>query len=209
MRRLTLSLTLTAAALSACGLPDVTLSDTARPPAEPSANHISNNCVHFNVPPVGTTFGAPVFQAPGTWVFSEQGIRVQVNKFITSTGGTVYDRLRVEPAPAPYTLAVGNTGHAININALFSFAGIGWVTNNVKLHYMKYSGGYENLSVNGSPVFVGQIAAAGGLYGAVTVTSTPVGFLGGVQGTLTLTGAPVNDVQLGGTSLWIDTVCAY
>ena len=208
MRRLTLSLTLAAAALAACGSPDLTLSDTARAPAEPSANHISNNCVHFNVPPVGTTFGAPVGQPPGTWVFSEQSIRVQVNKLITSSG-SVYDRLRIETAPPPYTLAVGNTGHAININALFSFAGLGWVTSNVKLHYMKYTGGFENLSVNGSPVFVGQITAPPGLLGGATVTSTPVGFLGGVQGTLTLTGVPISNVQLGGTSLWIDTVCAY
>lgn len=209
MRMLALSLTLAAAALSACGSPDVTLSEPARSPAEPAANHISNNCVLFNVPPVGTTFGAPVGQPPGTWIFSEQGIRVQENKFITSSGGSVYDRLRVEPAPPPYTLAVTNTGHAINLNALFSFPGIGWVTSNVKLHYMKYTGGYENLSVNGSPVVVGQITSPPALVGGATVTSTPVGFVGGVQGTLTISGVPINTIQLGGTSLWIDTVCAF
>ncbi|HET7459821.1 MAG TPA: hypothetical protein VFJ82_01185 [Longimicrobium sp.] len=210
MRVRTLSLALlSAAALAACGSPDLTLPDAARVPAQPAGNHISNNCVLFNVPPVGTQFGAPVGQPPGTWVFSEQGIRVQVNKFITSPPGSAYNLMRIEPAPPPFTLAVGNTGHVVNLNALFAFAGIGWVTSNVKLHYMKYTGGYENLSVNGSPVFVGQITAPPAVIAGATITSTPVGFVGGVQGTLTISGVPINTIQLGGTDLWIDTVCAY
>ncbi|HET7230712.1 MAG TPA: hypothetical protein VFJ16_11960 [Longimicrobium sp.] len=210
MRVRTLSLTLlSAAALAACGSPDLGTGPELRQPAEPAANHISNNCVHFNVPPVGATFGAPAGQAPGTVVWAEQAIRVSVNKFITSGGGSVYDRLRIEPAPAPFTLAVGNTGHTLNLNAGFDFTTMGWVTSKVVLHYMKFTGGYENLVVNGSPVFVGQITAPPGVMAGATVTSTPVGFVGGVQGTLTVSGVPINQVLLGGTSLWIDTVCAF
>ncbi|HET7464732.1 MAG TPA: hypothetical protein VFJ82_26050 [Longimicrobium sp.] len=201
---------LATAALAACA-PDQALTGPDRAPATPLANHVGNTCVYFNVPPLGATFGAPAGNVPGTVVWVEQGIRVSVNKFVTLTGGSAYDRLRIEPMPASFTLAAGNTGHTLNLNAGFDFTGLTFAVTSVKFHFL-HLGGYENLSVNGSPVFVGQLTAPPAALAGITVASAWAPVPGGSQGTITLTGSAANPIKrllVGGQELWLDTVCAY
>ncbi len=208
----TLSLALLAAvSLSACGTQDLAVTGPERSPEEPRGHHTSNYCVRFNVPPVGAIFGAPVPNPPGTVVFVEQSIPVSVNKFLLSTGVWTYNWMRIEPAPAVFGLASGNTGHTNNINAGFDFTGLPFVTTKVVFHFMDL-GGHENLNVNGSPMFVGQITAPPAAIAGIGVSSVFVGVPGGTQGTVTLTGSAANPIkrfQVGGQELWLDTICAY
>jgi len=68
-------------------------------------------------------------------------------------------------------------------------------------------GGFENISVNGSPMFTGDISAVPGSLGgaAVSVSSTPAA--GGKTGLVTLAGA-IQKLRVGGQEFWINNVCA-
>src|SRR4051812_11891973 len=94
---------LAAAALAACQTPDLPVAAADRSPAAPLGNHTGNNCVNFNVPPIGAVFGPPT--PPGTVVWVEQLIPVSITKFLFAGGGSAYGSLRIEPAPAVFTLA--------------------------------------------------------------------------------------------------------
>lgn len=211
VRTLTLTL-LAVATLSACGTSDLAVTGPEQPPVEPRGNHTANYCVRFNVPPVGALFGAPIPNPPGSVVFVESSIPVSVDRFLQVTGAWTYNWMRIEPAPAAFTLASGNTGHTNNINAGFDFTGLPFVTTKVVFHFL-HLGGYENLSVNGSsPPFVGPLTAPPAAIAGIGVTSAWVGVPGGSQGTITLTGSAANPVKkllVGGQELWLDTVCAY
>ncbi|HEU4558007.1 MAG TPA: hypothetical protein VFS20_09165 [Longimicrobium sp.] len=207
LRTLSLAL-LASASLAACGTTDLAVTGPEQSPAEPRGNHTANYCVRFNVPPVGTVFGSSVPNPPGSVVFVEQSIPVSVNKFITSAGTSAYNGMRIEPAPGGFGLAAGNTDHTVSVNAGFNFTFLPFVPTQVVFHFFK-PGGYENLRVNGSPIWVGPITAPPGAIGGVAVASAWAPTIGGVQGTVTLTGAAITDLWVGGTNLWIDTVCAY
>src|SRR4029079_3374402 len=68
-------------------------------------------------------------------------------------------------------------------------------------------GGTENLAVNGSAVFVGDIAAAPPAIGGVAVSVTAGPVPGGTRGTVVLTGN-ITSLRIGGQELWIDNICA-
>jgi hypothetical protein len=203
MHARTLSFTLlAAAALGACGRADQPLAPTG-PRAAPAAPI----CVKFSVPAVGAIFGAPVGTPPGAVVWAENGIPVSVHKFFTSTG-TVYNWMRIEPAPAVFTLASGNTGHTNNINAGFDFTALPFLPTTVTFDFLDL-GGFENLQVNASPVYIGQLMAAPSPWGGVNVAKAAAAVPGGIQGTITLSGGPVKWVMVGGQEFWLDNVCAY
>ncbi|HET7464730.1 MAG TPA: hypothetical protein VFJ82_26040 [Longimicrobium sp.] len=209
MRVRTLSLTLLAAAALAACSPEQALTGPGRSPAAPDANHVGANCVNFGIPPLGSTFGPPT--PPGTTVWVENGIPVSVNTFLQSTGAWSYGVLTTELAPASFTLAAGKTGHTNNINTGYDFTGLGFAVTFVKFH-ARQIGGYDNLSVNGSPIFVGPLPTHPAALGGVAIASAWVGIPGGVQGTVTLTGSaatPITKLLVGGQELWLDTICAY
>jgi hypothetical protein len=196
-----------AAAVAACGPNDqpVTGATAAAPRAALAAP--APVCVRFNVPALGTVFGAPVGNPPGAVVFVENTIPVSVNRFLLSTGVWTYNWMRIENAPAAFALAAGKTDHTNNTTAGFDFTGVGFPVNKVTFHWLNL-GGYENLSVNGSPMFVGQLSAPPAFLGGAAV-GTVWGFVaGGKQGTTTLTG-PINRILVGGQEEWLDDICAY
>jgi hypothetical protein len=79
----------------------------------------------------------------------------------------------------------------------------------VTFHYL-HLGGYENLAVNGSPIFVGPITAPPPSLAGLSVVSTPVAVAGGWQGTVKIAGGPIANLLVGGQqTTWIDDVCAY
>lgn len=212
MQRSTLSLTLlAAAALSACGTADLTLAGAGSAEPRHAAAAAAPNCVQFNVPPIGALFGAPIPNPPGSVVWVEQSIPVSVNKFLLVGGGSAYNWLRIEPAPAVFTFAAGATGHTNNINAEFDFTGLPYAATSVKFVFL-HLGGYENLSINGSPIFVGPLTAPPAVIAGIGVASAWVAVPGGQQGTITLTGSAANPIKrlvVGGQELWLDTVCAF
>jgi hypothetical protein len=209
MRTRTLSLVLLAAAsLAACGRADQPLTGADRTPVGPRAAPLAPVCVNFNVPPLGALFGAPVGTVPGSVVWVENGIPVSVHKFLFSGGGSTFNWLRIENAPAAFTLAAGKVGHTNNINVGFDFTGLTFIPTTVKFVFL-HLGGYENLQVNGSPVFIGPITAPPTPWGGVNVASAWVPVAGGSQGTVTLSGGPIKWLMVGGQEFWLDTVCAY
>jgi hypothetical protein len=202
-------LLLAAVAGTACGPRDLTLADPGRAPANARPVLSSDYCVQFNVPPLNATFGAPVGTVPGSLVWIETGIRVSVNNFTTGTGGTAYNSLRIESPPAAFTLGAGKTGHANNISLGFDFTFLPIVPHTVRFQFL-HQGGVENLGVNGSPVFVGQLTAPPATINGVSVISSWAPVAGGSQGTVSLGGGPaIANVKIGGQFLWLESVCAY
>ena len=196
-----------ATALAACGAGDQPVTGAVAAAPRAAALVPAPVCVNFNVPPLGALFGAPVGTPIGAVVWVENAIPVSVNRFLQITGAWSYNWMRIENAPAVFTLAAGKTGHTNNINAGFDFTGVGFPVNKVTFQWLNL-GGYENLSVNGGPIFVGQLSAPPAASGAVAIATAWAPVAGGKQGTITLTG-PVTRMVVGGQEEWIDTVCAY
>ncbi|HEX7041127.1 MAG TPA: hypothetical protein VF202_13495, partial [Trueperaceae bacterium] len=93
-----------------------------------------------------------------------------------------------------------------NINLAFDFTQLQFEPAKVTLDFLDL-GGFENLAVNGSTLFAGELSAAPATVGGATVTVTTTPVPGGVSGTLELTGA-IDMVQVGGQEFWLDDVCA-
>jgi len=206
MRARMLSLTLLAA-VAACSGPDLTAAGGEPGPQRRAAAVPAPACVLFNVPALGAVFGAPVGTPPGAVIWVESAINVSVNPFRTTGGPFIYNWMRIENAPAVFTLGAGKTGHTNNINAGFDFTGLGFPVKRVEFVWLNL-GGYENLSINGSPHFVGQLSAPPPAIAGVAVATAWAPVAGGKQGRTTLTGA-ITKIQVGGQEEWLDTVCAY
>jgi hypothetical protein len=161
-------------------------------------------CVDFEAPlMVGTKYGTPTHN-PGDVIFTSNNIPVTVHDFkFTGTGGT-FNLASIDLATAVF--GSGQMMRSNNINLGFDFSGLAFNAMTVRFDFLDL-GGSENISVNGSPIFAGELTAAPGSIGGVTfaVSSTPVA--GGKRGTVTLTGA-VKDLRIGGQEFWIDNLCA-
>jgi hypothetical protein len=93
-----------------------------------------------------------------------------------------------------------------NINLEFDFSNIGFAPSEVRFEFLDL-GGAENLSVNGSPIFAGDLPAVPSPVGGVNVSVLTTPVAGGKKGIVILTGA-VQKVRVGGQEFWIDNVCA-
>lgn len=169
----------------------------------------AQSCVGFEPPlALGTLYGAPVPQPPGTLIFTTNGIPVRIDNFQLMSLGWTFNRASIDLAPVPFSPSQSLRSN--NINLRFDFTRLKFKPKKVTLSYLDL-GGYENLSVNGSsPYHVGELTAAPAVLGGVnvSVTSTPVAPpMSGKYGTLTLTGS-VTSLLIGGQELWIDQVCA-
>jgi len=162
-------------------------------------------CVDFEPPlTVGTQYGAPAGHHSGDVVFTTHGIPVSVHDFNFLGGGGTFNVANIDSAPVPF--GWGQSMRTNNINLEFDFSNIGFVPKEVKFEFLDL-GGFENISVNGSPIFVGELSAAPNPIGGVqlSVSTTPV--TGGKKGIVILTGA-VQKLRVGGQEFWIDNVCA-
>lgn len=166
-------------------------------------------CLDYNVPPLGSQWGGPPIGTPvNSVVFVENGIVTRVHTF-TDGVNTFFGLARVEPSPV-VGFGAGPTGLARSISWGFDFTGLPFAPSAVTFDWFDPSGAAsrENLRVNASPLFIGNIhtppAALGGV--AVATSVAPLG--GGLTGTVKLTG-PVQRVVVGGQPIWIDHVCAY
>ena len=165
----------------------------------------SRVCIGFEPPlAAGTQYGAPAGHSSGDEVLVTNGIAMSVHDFNLLSGSTAFNEASIDVAP----IAFGSTQslRLNNINVEFDFTGIGALVREVDFEFLDL-GGHENLSVNGSPVFVGELSSIGGAIGGVmtSVTVTPVS--GGQVGRVVLTGA-IERVMVGGQEFWIDNVCA-
>ena len=176
---------------------------TERVPARPRKAGTREVCVGFEAPlAAGTAYGAPAGQHSGDVIFTTNGIVVSVYDFNLSGGGATFGAATVDVAP----FGSGQSMRTNNINLEFDFGNIGFVPAAVRFEFLDV-GGVENISVNGSSMFIGDISAVPGSLGgaAVSVSSTPVA--GGKTGLVTLVGA-IQKLRIGGQEFWIDNVCA-
>ena len=165
-------------------------------------------CVNFGPPPpAGTMYGAPVGQVSGDLAFTVNAIDAYVYNFSLLPAGTAFNRALTSMAPVSLP---GQSLRTIYINMLFDLRSLGFVVRKVTLSYLDL-GGYENLAVNGSGVYRGQLAAAPAVLGnanvSVTSAATPPP-VSGRTGTVTITGPDIESFMIGGQELWIDNVCA-
>jgi hypothetical protein len=168
-------------------------------------------CVEFGPPPpIGASWGGAFGTVPLNTIFVENGVRVYTNLFYFGGGGTAYGRARIEPSFAGFGSGPQIMG-INNINVGFDYANVGFVVKTVKFLWLDL-GGFENLIVNGSTPFIGELDTPPAVVGGAAVASTSVAVPGGDRGTTTLT-APatgaIKSFEVGGQEFWIDRVCAY
>ena len=175
-----------------------------RVPARPTTAGQAHVCVDFEPPiAVGTQYGAPVGQSSGTVVITANAIAVSVVDFEIG-GSTFFNLASVDAAPS--ALGTGQVLRVNNISLDVDLSALPFPASEVRVDYLDL-GGTENLAVNGSPVFAGDLSSAPPILGgvAVSVSASPVA--GGTRGTLVLTGN-VASLRIGGQELWIDNICA-
>lgn len=164
-------------------------------------------CVTFDPFAVGSTGGGAVGDLPGTVKGVENGIPVSVHVFYHPGGATSFNLATLTAALPGF--GAGNIANTNNINLGFDFTGLPFVPSAVKFAWRDY-GGHENLRVNGSPFYVGELIAAPSPWGGAAVSHVWAWGGGGAfkQGTTTLTG-PVSVLGVGGQEFYLENVCAY
>lgn len=191
-------------AVAACGdIPEhITAADG------PSKAVLAPVCVYFNPPLYADTVGAPNGNVPGDLWFVENAIPVTLHAFHhPAPNPPSFGMAFVRPAivgPPPF--GAGKIARTNNINLGFDFSGVGFTPSSVTFDWRDY-GGHENLKVNGSGVFVGELTAAPSPWGGAAVAHAWWAGAGFKQGTTTLTG-PVTYLRVGGQEFFLDNVCA-
>lgn len=193
-----------AGALAACSDADQAI--TSPRDAEPRMTH-GGVCVDFNVPPLGTAWGGAFGTPVGVTQWVENGIRVSVVPY--QNGGVFFGEARIVFPPVAF--GAGPVGRARSINWQFDFTGLTFVPRTVTFQWLDQGtpSPVENLGVNGSPLFIGQLHAPPAAFGPVLVSSVFGAAPGGLTGTIRLWNAPIQRVVVGGQPVWIDHVCAY
>lgn len=169
-------------------------------------------CVDFEPPlAAGTIWGFSVGQPPLTYVHTENGIRVFTEKFFMFGGATAYRDVRIGVPPVAFS--AGQAARALHINMIFDFSGVPFVPSAYTFDYYdpNGTGAYENLRVNASPVFIGELDTPPAFLGGIPVSVAAGPFPAppsGDRGTLKV-GPGVNRLTVGGQDVWIDHVCAW
>ena len=192
-------------ALGACSRDAFTPTLPAGEP-EPAVIAASPVCVFFNVPPLGATYGGPVGNFPGQSIFSENGIKVGVQRFLWVGGGWAFNLATIVNSPLA-GFGAGKVAELNNINLWFDFGGLSFVPSSVIFDWLDY-GGHENLKVNASGVYAGELIAAPTPLGGAGVSHAWFAVVGGKQGRTKLSGA-VSNFWVGGQEFYLDNVCAY
>lgn len=165
-------------------------------------------CVTLEPPlALGTTYGAPAGHVSGDLAFTSAGIPVHVFNFRLINGLPAFNRAYIDNAPFPF--GSGQSIRSNNINLFFDFSRLPFRVSRVKLAFLDL-GGYENLSINGSPIHVGELTATPAFLGgaSVSVSSSPLPPpFGGKTGSVVIKGT-VKSLMIGGQELWLDEVCA-
>ncbi len=162
-------------------------------------------CVEFDPPlAIGTKYGAPAGNNSGDVVFTTNNIPVSVHKFDFPSGGGAFNVATVVMPPVPF--GSNQTINTNNINLGFDFSNIGFTPTEVQFEFLD-QGGFENISVNGSPIFAGELSSSPSPIGGVNVSTFTAPITGGKKGVVVLRGT-VKDLKVGGQEFWIDRVCA-
>jgi hypothetical protein len=191
------------AATAACGDGTPTQATAAGPLLAAAAPA----CVEFGPPPAaGTVWGSPAGHLPNTVVHSENSIKVLVQNFFWIGGGGAFGAATIDFPPVAF--ANGQAANTNNINLQFYFGNLGWIPTKVYFSYLD-EGGFENLSVNGSPFYLGELDTAPAVVGGRNVNVwTWVPAPGYEAGWVQIDGGSIKHITVGGQEFWIDKVCA-
>ncbi|MGE4198095.1 MAG: hypothetical protein AB7G11_13335, partial [Phycisphaerales bacterium] len=163
-----------------------------------------DNIVNVESQTLASAWGGSNGNAPGDIIFTEDSIPVRVHDFFFQGGGGAFGTASVERTFEQ--IGFGRVLQLNNINAGFNFSGIGRA-GRVTIEFGDL-GGFENLVVNNSPVYIGEIAAVPANFApGITATVSTTNITGGVRGVLILEGDIFN-VRIGGQEFFIDDVCA-
>jgi len=164
-------------------------------------------CVDFEPPlAVGTQYGSPGHNS-GDLAFTTKGVPISVYEF-KFNGDGAFRVATIEEQPS-LQFSSGQCIRTNNINLEFDFSQLGFQTSQVDLRFLD-TGGHENLSVNGSPIYVGELRSAPASIGGVSLVVNTESFpppSPNIRGILTLRGE-VKTLRIGGQEFWIDQVCA-
>ena len=117
---------------------------------------MGQNCVDFESLTIGEEFGNG-YNTQGDVIFTENGIPVTVEYFEWTGGGGTFGTCQVIDGTGSF-----GTGKAMwtnNVNLGFDFTGLGYTPNRVMFDFTD-SGGNENISVNGSTIYAGELIGA-------------------------------------------------
>ncbi|HEX7242825.1 MAG TPA: hypothetical protein VF263_21230, partial [Longimicrobiaceae bacterium] len=163
-------------------------------------------CIEFGPPPaLGTAWGVPTATPPGSWIFTENGIPVWIDKFFYTPTATAYNYARILTSPVP--IGTGQQAYLERVDLRFDFSNVGFPTSSVTWEwYEPTTGAPVNMAVNGGPLYIGNITAPAFVSGKPYAWgAAPAGT--GRRGRSQIGGA-INTLRLGGERLWIDRVCA-
>ncbi len=156
------------------------------------------HCVSFDALTLGTQYGDGI-NNQGDWIFTEDNIDVTVEYFEWPGGGGMFGTATVIDGAA--TFGTMNSMWTSNINLGFDFSGIGYTPNRVVFDFID-SGGNENISVNGSPIYAGELVMAP-MPPGITMIITDMGAY--MRATLY---GPVVSLVVGGQEFDLDNICA-
>jgi len=159
----------------------------------------TQNCVDFESQAVGTQYGNGI-NSIGDEIFTENDIPVTVEYFEWIGGGGTFGNCNIIDGTASF-----GTGHAMgtnNINLGFDFGNLGYDPNRVTFDFVD-QGGEENISVNGEPIFVGELNMAPMPPGITMIISNMGSYM-----RATLYG-PVLSLVVGGQEFSLDNICAF
>lgn len=183
------------------------------PAAEPAKAAIAAApvCVDFEPPLLaGTVWGFSAGQPPLTLVHVENGIRVFTEKFALFGGGSAYRDARI--GVPPFAFSAGQAARTLHINLIFDFSGLTFTPSSYTFDYYDPTGPnqYENLRINASGVFIGELNAPPASLGGSFISFAAGPFPAPPSGDWArIKLSPVvNRLTVGGQDLWIDHVCA-
>jgi hypothetical protein len=161
----------------------------------------------FESPPLGTEYGAPVSDAPGDTVLTEDNIKMTVENYHSGAYTGFYNGI-IDPSSS-MGFGTGQVLELASLDARFHFTDLpGTPPDTVTIDYLTTNMGNENLDVNGTqhePVWFSLLdgtTVATGVQCQVTVISSSTY---SEEGIITLIG-DIETVQIGGQELQIDNL---
>lgn len=165
-------------------------------------------CIEFGPPPpLGTTWGVPTGTPPGSWILTENGVPMWIERLALPGGGSVYNFARIGVSPVP--IGAGQQMLLDRSALRFDFSNVGFSVSAVTWEWYDPGAGgtVENMAVNFGARFVGDITAPASVSGHPY--STVWGAAGGGRRGQSKVGGPVRTLLVGGQQLWLDRVCAH
>ncbi len=155
-------------------------------------------CVDFETLIFGSMYGTGI-NSPGEVIFTQNGISVAVYEFFYMGGGSTFGFAEVTTASV---IGTGQDMRTGNINLMFDFSELGITPDFVTFDFADY-GGYENLSLNGGTVYIGELTAAPAPPG-LSMNITMSGSIGNA-----IIEGPVEKLLVGGQEFFLDNICIY